>query len=79
MDQKSTERSVIYSNEFTFSLAGNESVVNFKWRVPEYNEKNEVIGVKIEKEILVTMQTSMIEELATKVLDLIKSNTDKAE
>ena len=71
MNQNGMERVIVYANETTISAGKSDSTMIFRWVVPEFNENNEIIGKKVEKEVVISMTTDLLKDNADKSLSLL--------
>ena len=69
---KDTENIISYANHCSITIGPGDSVITYRWIIPEYDTNGNVIGNKMVREINITSPTDLLIKNANTTLDLAK-------
>lgn len=64
------EKVYSYANQASVTVGPTDSVINYRWVMPIYDDKGDLVGEKIVKEVAITCSTKLVIENANNVLEL---------
>lgn len=69
----------MYVNQATVAVSPKEGFIRFQLVIPNFDDKNEVSGAKVDESIDIVMSREVLESLSTLIANVLKDNNSVQE